>query len=284
MRAFAWATLLAATSAGVALAENHEARGQISDQCAAAYEGAQVLRRDGKLVEAHRQLLVCAAPQCPQVTTSDCARWLHEVEDELPTIVVSVRDNSGVDFLDAELLVDGKPVAKRLDGNPIAIDPGQHTLAAQRSTGQTVEQQVLVRAAEKDRLVTLVLPAGPPPSSLPPPERVAPPHAPVPVGSYVFAGLGLVAVGAGVILDVGASNDVANMRRDCAPACSPDAKNSAQIRMLLGDTLLGLGVVSIGVATWLWFHRQAPTPQAARVTLTVIPLTTGTLCSVAGQF
>src|SRR5882672_1519053 len=63
--------------------------------CVAAAEAGQRLRKQGHLVSAREQLVVCASPECPQVVSQDCTGWLGEVQRSLASLVVRARDGSG---------------------------------------------------------------------------------------------------------------------------------------------------------------------------------------------
>jgi hypothetical protein len=97
-------------------------------QCVAANESAQDLERAGRLIEARLQLLTCASRACPGAVRQDCAEQLQAVGQAQPTIVLTPKDVGGGDVSAAALVVDGVTQSAALDGTPIPIDPGQHTL------------------------------------------------------------------------------------------------------------------------------------------------------------
>jgi hypothetical protein len=97
------------------------------EDCVAANENAQDLQGAGKLVAARSQLLTCAARACPRAVRQDCTDRLHDVEKELPTIVLTPRDARGGRVNGATLAIDGAPRPEALDGTPLFVDPGQHT-------------------------------------------------------------------------------------------------------------------------------------------------------------
>src|SRR5438128_2056749 len=79
-------------------------------QCKQAAERAQMYRNEGKLLSARDELHQCVLPACPAVVRSYCTRWFEELEADLPTIVLKVRDGEGNDLSDATVSIDGQLV------------------------------------------------------------------------------------------------------------------------------------------------------------------------------
>lgn len=127
-------------------------------ECVAANESAQDLQRSEKLLEARGQLQTCAAKACPRAVRQDCTDRLHAIESTLPTVLFVAKDVGGADATQATLTVDGVLVPSSIDGNPIPIDPGQHTvtlslqgrapvvLRLSLSEGDHVQRDVLFKA------------------------------------------------------------------------------------------------------------------------------------------
>jgi hypothetical protein len=125
--------------------------------CLAAAESAQDLRDAGKLAEARKQLNVCTREGCPSLVRQDCIRWTDEVLATMPTIVPGARDPSGRDLVHVKLAIDGQLAGDTLVGNPIALDPGVHTLTFELVGAQPVEYQIVLRQGEKNRVVVVTL-------------------------------------------------------------------------------------------------------------------------------
>jgi hypothetical protein len=124
--------------------------------CTTLAEDGQRLRAAGKLIDAREKLMACSATECPQVVRADCAQWASEVLAATPTIVVDVRDSSGTDIADAKVFVDGRPVADRIDGRPISVDPGSRTVRVDRPDGLTGSQKIVAKENAKAREVKFV--------------------------------------------------------------------------------------------------------------------------------
>jgi hypothetical protein len=117
------------------------------DECVDANTRAQSLRRSGRFGQAREQLRVCGDPSCPALV---------------------------------RVTVDGQPLADRLDGTALAIEPGEHAFRfdAPGHVGET--RTFVVKEGEKDRRERIVLEATQGPVAL----------SPVPVPREVSGGLG----------------------------------------------------------------------------------------------
>jgi hypothetical protein len=150
------------------------------DQCVDADTRAQSLRRDGKLSAAREQLKVCVSQACPQLVRDDCAQRLDEVERAQPTIVFEVHDAAGKDLSAVRVLLDGHAWLERVDGSPVAIDPGAHTFTFQAMGQPPITQPFIIREGDKARRERVVIGTayGPPPAPAPAPAPAAPPPPP----------------------------------------------------------------------------------------------------------
>src|ERR1700679_705690 len=66
-------------------------------QCIAASDRGLDLRKQGKLIEARRVLLSCAATACGPDISSVCQKRLADINATLPSIVFSPKDGAGND-------------------------------------------------------------------------------------------------------------------------------------------------------------------------------------------
>jgi len=256
MQAFLRAGLVAAAFGAANAAE---AADEVQ-ACVRAYEQAQALKADGKFLRAREQLLVCARGACPALVKRDCVAWMEEVEPRIPSVVLAARDPSGADLTDVTVVVDGEPVASRLDGKELYIDPGLHRFTLYASDGRTAERDVLARVGEKARPLTFELG----PARAPPEERAPPP----PFLAYVLGGVGLTGLATfGVFATIGKVDEQKLRDQGCSPNCSKDDTDAVKRKYLVGDIGLALGVVSLAVAAYLYFSRPSRR-AAARVFVT----------------
>jgi hypothetical protein len=260
MRATTWAG--SARLLTVALLALLPARVEAADEkraCASAYERAQQLRRSGSLRASREQLLICAQDRCPDVARVDCVRWLREVDDAIPTLVVRARDPSGSDLADVRVFVDDVLLAPRLDGQPLVVDPGEHTLRLEHGDGPPLEQHLVVVMGEKNRIVAVTLPGEVP--SLP---RVAPvqparpepsPPSRFPTAAAILAGVGVIAAGVSTYFEVAGIGDRRHLFNTCAGHCSQSDVDFAYRELRAGDVAAGVALVSLAGAIWLYLAK-----------------------------
>jgi hypothetical protein len=87
----------------------------------------------------------------------DCAQRLDELERAQPTVVFDARDGSGNDFTEVTVTLDGRPLAIRLDGHALAVDPGEHTFLFQVAGQPAVSRTFVLKEGEKDRRERIVV-------------------------------------------------------------------------------------------------------------------------------
>jgi hypothetical protein len=148
--------------------------GPTKQECVAANESAQDLRRAGQLREARTQLALCVSERCPGPVREDCAQRLSEIDTAMPSLVLVARDRSGNDMSAVVVTMDGLPFVDSLDGSAIQVDPGEHHFVFEGYGLPAIEKVVLVREGDRGRHVNVVL--GPPPAE------------PVDSGDSLFAG------------------------------------------------------------------------------------------------
>ena len=244
--------VLAATT--TLLAVETTARADDREQCATAADQAQQLRDEGKYRRAREQLLVCARDVCPAPIKRDCLDWLTQVENTAPTVVFGAKDATK-DLSEVKVYVDGAAVTDRLDGKPVQMDLGKHTVKFEYQ-GQTKEEEVIIGAGQKNRNVTVtfgataVVPVGP---VGPTPSEGAREGSIVP--ALVVGGIGVVALGSFAIFGLGGKSDVSDLESTCKPHCTESQVNSARTKLIIADISLGVGIVALGVATYLILTR-----------------------------
>jgi hypothetical protein len=234
------------------------ARADDREQCATAADQAQQLRDEGKYRRAREQLLVCARDVCPAPIKRDCLDWLTQVENTAPTVVFGAKDGAK-DLSDVKVYVDGAAVTDRLDGKPVQMDLGKHTVKFEYQ-GQTKEEEVIIGAGQKNRNVTVVFgaaaaaggPSGPAAggggTAEPAKEGSLAP-------ALVVGGIGVLALGSFAIFGLGGKSDVSDLESRCKPRCTESEVDSARTKLIIADISLGVGIVALGVATYLFVTR-----------------------------
>jgi hypothetical protein len=235
-----------------------------AEACAQAAERAQSLRTAGKLLASMAELRVCVQTTCPPFVRKDCAQWQVDVEASMPTIVVSAHAADGRDLVAVRITVDGAAFADRVDGLARPLDPGEHRFRFETAGAPPVEQIVVLREGEKRRTVDVVLAPSPGAVRPRPPEPIEETsRGPWP---WVVGGIGLVAAGVGTALAISGLSDYHALADGCGRtgSCSPSDVSPVRTRLWIADTLLVVGGVSLGVATWLAF-RPLPGGGAVQI-------------------
>jgi hypothetical protein len=237
--------------------------------CAQSYERAQVARNSNKLQTARAELITCSQSDCPDFIQRDCVHWLAEVDAILPSVIVRAHDQ-GHPVSDVHVAIDGKEVVSKLDGGAIPLDPGEHTLRAERVGAPPVQQKILVTEGEKGRFVDVDFrPALP--GVMPSTVETPPPHEPEPHRSLalpaVFGVVGALGIGTSVAFGLSAKSQADTLRTTCAPRCSDSDIGAVKTKLLVSDIGLGAGIVSLGLAAYfLFFANPSPHYGAARIT------------------
>jgi hypothetical protein len=225
------------------------------DPCLTAPVDGQKLRRDGNLLDARDKFDLCGRKTCPDTIIQACMRWGSEVQSAIPSVVVVARDAAGGDVTDAQVSVDGQPPAPIM-ARALELNPGTHRFVFKRPGSPDVERQALVHEGEKNREVLVTFGA-----VAQPPARPPEPARPVSTLTWVLGGLGGVAlIGSGTFGAMGLS---ARSSNHCDTGCTQPQYNDALTKLQVADVLLGVGVVALGAATWLYLTRPTEEPQAA---------------------
>jgi hypothetical protein len=216
--------------------------------CLDAATRGQTMRNEHELVEAREQLLICARASCPAVVQRDCANWLDSVERALPTVVIAAKNGAGEDLVDVKVSVDGRPLAAKLDGQAVAMDPGPHAFHFEASDGTSIDHRFVVKEGEQNQPVAVLL--GPPGHS-PGPEPSQGTRTWKTVG-WVLGGVGVVGLAVGTVFGVMAITDHSdaqcNSNHQCLSGPLGDARTAARVSdvgLLAGGLLLAGGAALV---------------------------------------
>jgi hypothetical protein len=262
--------------------------------CVKASEQAQSLRDEGKYKKAREQLLVCTRDVCPAIVKKDCVQWLTEVDASMPSVVVTARDAKGQDLVDVKVTVDGATLTEKLDGKPMPLDPGEHTIRYETAGAPPVEEKLVMHAGEKNRSLMVKLGTGnattPDQSSNPPPTgdtgKEGGGGGGPPIAAFVLGGIGVVAIGSFAFFGISGKSDVSDLKNTCAPNCEQSKVDSARTKLILADVSLGVGVVALGVATYLFLtSKSSASASTTGIThVNVTPVAGGGVAGLGGTF
>jgi hypothetical protein len=237
---------------------------------------AQDLRDAHKLLAARDRLRVCAQEACPAAVQRDCLKWLDAVEQSLPTVVVTAKDGAGRELLDVKVTADGQPLASKLTGDALPMDPGSHTLHFETPDGVTADQQVAIREGAKNQAVGVVLSGGGASSG-------QPFHGWRTVG-WAVGGVGVVGLAVGTVAGIMAASDKSSAH--CVgDACDAGPLNSARSAAAVSTVgLIAGGVLGAGGAALVLFAPKRPVATRGGLRLSPLVAAGGAGMIFAGSF
>jgi len=250
------------------------ARASEPTKCASSYEGAQLLRQRGKLVDAREAARTCAQEGCPEIARKDCASWIEQLDREIPSVAVAARDERDQEVGGARIFIDSMPRADAGSGRPIDLDPGTHAIRVEANGYDAVEQSSTIVQGERGRILRITLRkrvavAPPPPlTAEPKPAESAPSLVP----AFVVGAFSVAALGMSAYFGVTGRDDLARLRSSCAPACSDDEVEPVKRELRVSDVALGVGLVGVAITTYLVIHAVSgrhPT-QSSRMPYAIV--------------
>lgn len=236
-------------------------------ECASAYEQGQVQRKSGQLTLARSTLQRCARDECPDFIRSDCANWYGEVQSEVPTLVFAAR-SQGRDLSNVRVLVEGRVLSARVDGQVVELDPGEYDLDFHAPDMRALRRHFVIARGERNRLIQVELePIAA--ARAPGPAPVATRHDRSLLLPGLFAGIGAAGVAGFAGLGSWGHSQENELKSSCSPHCSDERVSGVRTKYLLADVSLGVGVASLALGAYFFFSQgssDAPArSQAPRV-------------------
>ena len=229
--------------------------------CVDAYEGAQVASKHDQFSRAREQIRVCLSAACPGVLRAECAQWLDGLERRQPSVVLECQGPDGTPATTVDVRLDGVLLTRTLQGKALDIDPGPHELVFELPSEPPLALRVVVREGEKRQRFSASFPLR---RGSPPGASVDVARRPVPWTVYALSGLGVAAAGAFVGIGLW-GNAGKNDLEACRPDCTSSATSGVRGRYIAADVMLGVSLVSLGVAAVLYFTRGSVPRPVARV-------------------
>jgi hypothetical protein len=269
---------LAASVMVVVLAGSLPAAVAAPKECSEAFGDGQQLEQASKLIAAREKYLSCSAESCGKNLPKDCRERYEALLPRIPTLVLEAA-RGDAQLVEVQVSIDGREVAKRLDGRAIEVDPGEHVFVF-TVNGESVSEKRLILESKKGQSVKASFPVtkveakstpstGPALSTTSAPESAPPPGAPQSVvdsgssGStqrwigLAAGGVGLATLGIGGLVGLSARSTYKSADCDAANVCAtPDdatLRHQAVSRAGTATLLVGVGaaLVAGGVIVWL---------------------------------
>lgn len=251
------------------------------DECLAAHREAQSLRKQLHLKESRELLSDCSHDACPGPVKRDCMRWIDDITVQMPSVVFRVDIGGDAPTSKVKIYVDNQLMFDALPGRAVEMNPGTYQFRFVRDTGEAVEQEVVLAEGEKFKNIAAHFQSAnkpaevvPPPGSTPAPpltnEPVSTQTRPVPLATYIFAGVGAAAAINFGIWAIWSESLRSELKRDCAPTCEQEYVDRVRTRGYVADISLGVSVASFAGATILYFTRPTVT-LPVKMNLGVLP-------------
>lgn len=256
-------------------------RAEDSAKCVQSFENAQKLRKEGKLLRASEELILCSQPTCPAFISKECTTWFSEVQASQPSVTFSAKEGDRL-LNEVRVSIDGEVVTERIDGRSIPVDPGLHEFKFEVAGREPVIVRSLAVEGNKNAVITAEFPPvveeTPPPAApeSPPVMSVTTTKQRPPVLAFVIGGVGVLGVGAGVALRVLGAREYSDLEKECKPNCASSEVDRVKLKYTLSDVAFGVGgaaIVTAGVMLLLNGGSSEPEQQTG---VTVAPTLRGT--------
>jgi hypothetical protein len=237
------------------------------EQCVNSHRQAQQAQLDGSLVHARELARTCTALSCPALVIGDCARWLNELEQRIPSVVFEVRLD-GQPNLMATIDADGNKVTEWTRGESLRLDPGEHQFRFGLPPFQPIVQSVFLAEGMRYRVVsaefktpTDAASAAAAPGAPARPQGAQPllpaqtKVRPTPVIVYPLLGIGAVGIASFVVFGLTGNSKQNDLENSCKPNCQDSDLNSMKKAYLVGDISLGVGAASLIAASVIYLTR-----------------------------
>jgi len=230
----------------LALATRASAADRVQE-CIGEHVEAQLLRNQGRLVQARARLADCATLACPALVRNECAALEREVEDALPSVIPVALDAHGQPTTEPTLSIDGSSELVPLDGRPVTLDPGQHQLRFQYADGRVRDVTIVLVEAEQGQRVL---------GDFREKQNDAASDGRGWTNvAFVSAGVAAFALGGFTYFALSGRALQSELER-CAPSCdNPSDADRMRSRYLVADISLGIALVALGVGAYAWAQR-----------------------------
>jgi hypothetical protein len=265
------------------------ADGAEKDECISAADQGQQFRDDNRFRVAHDAFARCAGESCPVLVKEECSQWLRDLDERMPTVIVHAEDGKHHELTDVEVMFDDAQLITKLDGTPVPVDPGDHVFHYEAAGLSPVEEHVVIRAGEKNRVLKAQFQEDSTATNEPVEHGPAPTPSSVPPLAWVFGGFALAAFASEAYFGLSGLGDRSTDLGPggCAPHCGDTEKSSIQTKFIVADVSLGVGLVSAGLAAYFFFSsRGAPSPSSApaEAAIRFAPRPGGGVATMGGQF
>lgn len=231
--------LMHVPTTGLALAKAHLAAGHLIEARDAAIAAEKLPREDRE-------------PKVFDAARKQAAELARELKPRIPTVRLRIEGTA------TKIVVDGTEVPPSIAGEPIAMNPGKHTIVATGDAGDARAEPELAEREAKDVALVLGHEAEPPSRPRPVPKATTPlddrqhgTRTPLAKG-LVYGGLGagILGLGAGAVTGVMTLSRASKVDPQCAnDVCAPSARSDLDRAQTLGTlSTVAFVVGGVGIA------------------------------------
>jgi hypothetical protein len=202
-------------------------------ECVDADTRGQALRKQSAFRDAREQLRTCTDPHCPRMVQSDCASRLEEIERLMPSVVLHARDETG-EVTSVNVTMDGTILTSTLTGQPIEVDPGEHTFIFKLKDHKDAPVHATIDEGDKQHAISVTL--EPPPKPREPPRFLTP----LRIAGIATTAVGVVGIGLGAVFGLVAIGAWSSVQSECLNATVCDLSKARPDR----DTAIGFATAS----------------------------------------
>ena len=289
--------------------------------CVTNYKSGLEQEKSGHLLEARELFIRCSKSACGSPLRDECTMRFTQLGTDIPSVVPVVTTAAGKPVLDVEVQVDGQRLTSSLDGHSFIMNPGPHDFSFSKDGHIFASQSLMIVQGQRNRLIAAALqPApsedeskdkaeAPPPRAAvdlsaanPDKETVAKPDGAdltaraepaakrrIPTLSFVTAGAGVAALGAGALLTYWGRKD--NTLLDaCSPGCRISSADHIHNLYLAADISFAAGVAALAGSYWAYAHSRSHDGEGEEVavrtapTILVTPTPAGAMGALSGTF
>jgi len=239
-------------------------------RCVYYHLEAQRQRRDKKLIEAKSAMLQCAMSECPPMVQQDCLQWIQSIDEQTPSVVFSVEAN-GQPVTSAKITIDDRDL-EGSTATAVPLNPGPHTYLVSDPRFAPQSGTLNVLEGQRYRVFNVRLePQKPTPEPVRPLVRTETVR-PVPLGTWVLLGVGVVGAGAFTTMGLMGKSEENHLRDVCSPNCTDHDTRRMKSLYLGADIAAGVGAAALISAGVVFLTRPSYERQLA---LSIAPLPGG---------
>jgi hypothetical protein len=189
------------------------------------------------------------------------------VEKAIPTLSLTALDHNGLPLSNYSVELDGILLSPEAVRQPIPVDPGTSHLSLRVPGTPVTSLTFPVRAKEKNQRVTVRL-AAPEPAFSPEPQ-----FARVRTAGYVLGGIGVVGLASFIGFGLAGYKDERQLESNRVSINERDdlrAVDKMRQKYVVADVSLGIGLVSLGAATYLLYVTPPSKTHAPALATTAV--------------